>query len=799
MIPLRTLHRAPGFAATAVLVLALGIGLATAVFTVADALLLRKLPVRDQERVVMLSGRSRDGRTENYPLGIEGARDVARRTRSLAGVAYYTYEGATPQVVMEAGGVSRLRRALVSGNFFDVLGARPMLGRALGAVDDRRGAAPVVVLSHRAWQDRFGADQRVIGRRLVLHGDGRAYTIVGVMPRGLDVPRGTDFWAPALAVIPEQNLRYAAVDLIARLAPGATAAAARDELTAYFSREGAPAYQRELVGAARSLPRLLLGDTRIAVLVFAAAAALLLVVTCVNVANLLLVRGIARAREFAIRIALGASRGRVMMQLLAEHAVLALAGGALGIAIATGAIRVFLAFAPASLPRIDEVRPSVATLGAALAITSIATLLFAVVPAFLTSRVDAQETLRAGTRQGGNRRARRLTEALVAAQVALAVLVLAAAALLGRSFVALERAELAFDPARLLVAELELRADAYQDVTTQQAMLERLLPAIRAIPGVAAATPVVAAPFSGTAGWDGTLVAEGQSEADAARNPMLNMELVPPSYFETLALAPVRGRIFTDADREGAPPVVVLSESAARQFWPGDDPIGKRLTIDPVSRARWLTVVGVVPDTRYRDLREARASIYFPLRQSFFPFAPTTLAIRTTGAPAAVVPALRRVVSDAAPGVVVASATSFTRLLESPLAQPRLHAMLLAIFAGAALLLAAVGLFGAVATMVRQRTREIGVRMALGATSATVARMVLGRGLRVAAAGGLLGLVGALVTNRALAALLFEVSPTDTLALGAVTLALLLTAAVASGIPAWWSARVDPVEALRAE
>ena len=792
---LRSLRRTPGFTAVAVLTLALGIGLATAVFTVAEALLLRRLPVAGQERLVVLWSEMRDRRVDHYPLGLEGAQEFARRTRTLQQVAWHGYEGAAPRALREGERMSRIQRSLVSGGFFDVLGARPLLGRALQPSDDVPGAAPVVVLSHGAWERKFGGDPRVLGRQLLLHEDGVAYTVVGVMPQGVDYPRGTEAWAAIAPSIPAANLQFAAVDLVGRLAPGATAAAARDELTAYHQRPEAPPPLRSLTGVVTPLPELVLGDVRPALLVFAAASALLLLITCINVANLLLVRGLARVREVAVRSALGASRRAVVAQLLTENALLAVTGGVVGVLVAAAAVRGFVAVAPAGLPRLDEIGLNLAALGGAVGITVAALLVFAVAPAVTTSRVELQAALRSGTRQSGSRRSRLVSELLVAGQVALALVVLSAAGLIARSLVALERAELAYDPSRLLVAELALRQEQYGDAAAQRAMLEALQPALEAVPGVRDVTPVVAVPFSGTHGWDGRPAAEGQTPEQASANPMLNMELVEPGYFGMFGIPVRQGRTFTDADRQGALPVVVLSESAANAYWPGERAVGRRLTMGP----QVLTVVGVVPDTRYRDLREARPSIYFPLRQSFFPFAPTSLAIRTEGEPAALVPALRRAIEAAAPGVALASAAPFEQFLERPLAQPRLNALLLLVFATAAVVLAAVGLFGVMATMVRQRTRELGVRAALGATAGDLRRLVMRRGLVIAAAGAALGLVGAVAANRLLVAMLYEVSPTDLTTLAAVTAVLLVVAALASVLPARSGARVDPAVALRSE
>jgi predicted permease len=788
----RSLRRTPGFAATAVLTLALGIGLSTAVFTVADALLLRRLPVREQDRVVVLWGEARD-RAFNYPLRLDDGREFARQARAVERVAFFSYYGAGPKPIRDGDQISRLRRALVSGDFFDVLGARPALGRALRPADDVTGAGPVAVLSHGAWQRRFGGDPGVLGRQILTYDEGVAYTIVGVMPRGLDYPRGTDFWAPVVpSTIPKDMY------VIGRLAAGRTGVDARDELTAFFGRAGGSPWQRDLRGAVHTLPRLVLGDVRPALLVFSAAAGLLLLIACTNVATLLLVRGVTRVREIAVRSALGAGRGQIVAQLLTESALLAIPGGVLGVAVAAGTVRVFVAFAPAGVPRLDEVHLNATALAAAVALTGAAMLLFALAPALLSSRVEAQQALRSATRHSAGRGSRLVTEGLVAGQIALALLVLCAAGLIAKSLIKLDRAELSFASPNLLIGELALRADYYPDQSRQLRLLDRLLPALEAIPGVRAASPVVAIPYSGSGGWDGRPALEGQSPEETATNPMLNMEVVAPNYFATLGIPVLRGRGFAEADRAGAPGVVLVSESAARHYWPGDDPIGQRLLMG-AELERALTVVGVVPDTRYRDLREARPSIYFPLAQSFFPFAPTTLAIRTSGPPAALVPAVRRAIGDAAPGVALASAAPFETFLEGPLAQPRLNALLLAVFAGAALTLAAVGLFGIMATMVRQRTRELGIRMALGATAPEVRRMVMRRGIAIAATGLAAGLGGALLSNRFLAAMLYQVSPTDPVTIAAVATVLVAVAALASAIPARSATRVDPVRALRAD
>ncbi len=765
--------------------------------SVADTLLLRRLPIRDQDRVVVLWGERRD-QTFSYPLGIDDAREFARRARSLERVAFSAYEGSWPTPIRDGDRIYRLHGALVSGEFFDVLGVQPVLGRALRPADDVWGAAPVVVLSYGAWRRRFGGDPHVLGRQIVTYTDNVTHTIVGVMPQGLEYPRGTEVWAPIMRAIPPKSLAFGAVYLIGRLAPRRGPVDGRDELTAFYARAESSPWERNTHGVVHSLSRLVLGDTKPALLVFSAAAALLLLITCINVANLLLVRGLARVREIAVRSALGAGRGQVVRHLLGENALLAALGGALGVVVAAAAVRLFVAFAPPGVPRLDEIHANAAALAGAVGITGLAMLLFALAPAVITSRVDLERVLRSDTRQSTGRRARLAREVLVAGQVALALIVLSAAGLIVRSLINLERVDLSFQSSGLLIADLTMQGDLYGDAKTQRAMLERLVPELQALPDVRAASPVVAAPFSGNGGWDGRPAADGQSPEQAGINPMVNMEVATPDYFRTLGVPIIRGRGFTDADREGVPGAVIVSQSTARLYWPGADPIGKRLRMGE-KLEQVFSVVGVVPDTRYRDLRDARPSIYFPLRQSFFPFAPWTLAIRTTGSPADAVPAIRRVISETAPGVALVSAAPFGDLLEGPLAQPRLNALLLAVFAGAAVTLAAVGLFGAMATMVRQRTRELGVRMALGATARDLRGLVMRRALTIAAVGSVVGLLSALLVNRLLVAMLYEVAPTDWATLSAVTGFLIVVATLASVIPARSTTRIDAVIALRAE
>ncbi len=792
----RGLLRAPGWTTSVALTLAIGIGLATAVYTIADALLIRPLPVRAPDRVVVLWGAAADGTTDHFPFLYRDALEYARRTQTLDDVAFFAYGGAQRVPIDLDVGVVQLRRSLVSGNYFDFLGTAPLLGRALRHEDDVRGAAPVAVLSFAAWRRFFGGDSAVIGRRMILHYNGTAYTVVGVMPRALDYPQGVDFWTPVVpnsGPLGDQPI-YAELNALGRLRRGASVASARTELTRFFAAT-VPTWR--IQGHVSSLTDEIVGNVGPAVIAFGAAAALLLLITCINVANLLLVRGLGRVRELAVRAAGGAGRARLVGQLLSESMLLAAAGGIVGAGLAVAAVKGFVALAPADTPRLAEIHVGAATIAAAIGVTTLSMLLFAVVPSVTASRVDVQEALRSGSQQsGGSRRFRRGAQSLVVAQMGIAVLVLCVAGLVARSLESLGRVPMALDPARLLVLELALPKRYVGDADAQRELVSQLSARLSSVSGVRAVAPVYTPPFAPVGGVFGRIAAEGQTAVEEARNPVVDYELATPNAFATLGIPIVRGRGFTDDDRQGTPPVAIVSESMARQYWPGADPIGKRL-------ARGLhdliTVVGVVGDTHYRDLRNPRPRVYLPLRQSPFPFAPTTLVISTTGAPSALAPILRRIVGEDAPGVAVASAVPFETYVGDALAQPRMNALLLGLFAGAAVLLAAVGLFGVMATTVSLRSGELSLRLALGATPSRLGLAVMSHAFAIACTGLVIGILASLAVTRGLQALLFGIRPTDLLTLAASGSLLLVVAMIAAYVPAARAQRTDPAIVLRAE
>ena len=582
--------------------------------------------------------------------------------------------------------------------------------------------------------------------------------------------------------------------MVVRLAEGATHAQARSELSGFFSRLPGSDWRREVRGVVHGFRDFVLGDARPAMRVVLLAAAMLLVIACINVANLQLVRSLGRVRELAVRSALGGSRGRIVRHELRESVVLAVMGGGAGVLIAMLLVRLFVAVAPPGMPRVDEVTLNGTVLLAALGISALTLVASGLAPALHALRVDPGDVLRAGARQTASRPVRLLGEVLVATQVALAVVALSSAALVGRSLANLYQVDMAFDANRLVVAELAIRQDRFTNRDQQAVLVNRLVSRLEAVPGVEGVTPVLNVPFIGLGGGiDGRMAVPGQSAEERARNPIVNMEVVSPSYFSVLGVPVLQGRTFNEGDREGATAVVVVSSATARALLPGRDPIGQRL-----GGGGEFTVIGVVPDTRYRDLVAARPSVYFPLAQPRFPMTPTTIVMRANlvniGARE-----LRQVVADVERDVTVTSVATLGSLLEGPRAQPRLNALVLGLFASAALVLAAIGLFSVMATMVRRRTREIGIRLALGATGGDVGRMVVLRGLVIATCGTVAGVLGARAVSGLVSGLLFEIAATDVRTSILVITGVLTVAILACLIPARASAVVDPVKALRVE
>jgi predicted permease len=789
-VALRGFRRAPVFAVTAVLILALGIGTAVAMFTVSDSVLLRELPVRDEDRIVLPRALDNTGTSFQFlPWVFEQIRHDARTMSDVAGVAY---SGASAFPLVDGDRPVVLERGPVTGNFFDLLGARPLLGRLLRPEDDVKGAVPVIVLSYRAWQRDFGGDPDVVGRSLTDQYWGWHYPIVGVAPPGLDYPAGVDFW---VSVTP---LGGAPMYVIGRLAPGATPASAQAEFLSLVERSRASANDTlpvALVRAdARTLPQVVVGEVQPTLIVLDSAAALLLLIACVNVGNLLLLRASARSRELSVRRALGASSGNIARQLLVESGLLAVAAGALGLLCAVLLLHALLVLAPVQLPRTDVIELAGTPLGVAAAATLLSALIFGLLPALSAAR-GAGSVLRVDSRSGfETTRRRRVRQWLVASQVALAVILLAGAGLLARSLQRLDQIQLGYTPEHLSLFTLATPA---ADSTQEQlyGMFEDLAPRLRAIPGVTAVTPILLVPFHGTDMFLLKPTIEGQTPAEAAANPFIPWEDGGPDYFRTFGIPLLRGRGFLETDRADAPKVVVVSQSVAERLWPGEDPIGKRIRTQS-DTLEWRTVVGVAGDIRFRSLRRANPTIYVPWQQIGWQ---GEFAARTTGDLASVLPAMRRAVRDVDPRLSIWQAQTMDELLGVPLAQPRMSTLILSSFGLVALLLAAIGLYGVMASAVREQTREIGVRMALGATPEQLRRHVLGDALIVIVVGASVGMGGALLGGRLLTSLLYQVSPSDPVALAGVSVLLVLVGLTSAYLPARRATRVDPAQVLRAE
>ncbi|MQA91833.1 MAG: FtsX-like permease family protein [Gemmatimonas sp.] len=797
----RSLRRTPAFAATAVLILALGIGMSTAMFTVFRAVVLQELPVRDPDRIVTLW----TYRDPTIPLALTPRQfvELRRESRALQDAAGVVHYGAPAAAVREGDRSLSLNEAMVTANFFEVLGARPVLGHLLRPQDGdeamllqpelggRPAGREVAVISYRTWQRQFGGDPGVLGRRLTTTYNQVSYSIIGVAPPGLDYPVGADYWI----LLRPGDL----VNVVARLAPNATPVAAQSEFLStvqVLDRDRRDA-RYPTNATVQTMTQEVLGDARPVLVALTAAVALLLLIACVNVGNLLLLRASMRTREIVIRRTLGGTYGRVARLLFVESALLGAAGGALGLLIAQGLLRLLLALAPAQIPRMDMIRITGMPMGVAIGVTLLTVMLFGVLPALAAARGNLASGLRLDARSGtGTRRRRRVRQSLVVSQVALAVILLAGAGLLVRSLQQLERLDLGYDPEHLSIVELAISYVEYDTRAKLLAMPEELSRRLREVPGVEAVTPVLYRPFIGANLMQVTPVLEGQSEAQSDANAPLPLEVGGSEYFSTFRIPILRGRGFLDTDRRDAPSIVILSEAVARRFWPGQDPIGKRLRFLGSDRTDWRTVVGVAGDIRFRRLQEATPTIYVPWRQraTFGVF-----AVRTRDDLALLLPAIRSVVRDFDPQFDVWDARTMDDRLAGPLAQPRLSTMLLSGFALVALLLAAMGLYGVIATAVREQTRDLGVRMALGAAPELLRRDVLRGALGVTAAGVAVGLAGALVGSRLLASLLFEVSPTDPVTLVGVSVLLLVVALMAAYVPALRATQVDPMEALRAD
>ena len=803
----RTLGRSPGFTVAAVAALALGIGSATAIVSVVDGVLLRGLPYAEPGRIVaILHDRTNPVAPANYL-------EWKRESSSFAdmGAAEYWTATVTGSELPE-----RVQALRATPEVLALTGVPPALGRGLSDVAGGAGSVErEAVISWGLFVRRFGADSGVLGRALVL--DGEPYTVVGVMPRSFDFPiywaRGVEVWAPLDLTGAASNRDRQSLRVFARLDDAATLASARMEMHTIAERLEAAHPGTTGNVTVTPLSELVVGDVRPALLVLLAAVAFVLLITCANVAHLMLARASARRREISIRAALGATRRRLMRQLLVESALLAGAGGVLGVLLAAAGIDVLVALGGESIPRAETISVDGRILGIAAAISLATALVFGLVPALRASRAELGGTLRGGTRSTGDGESRGRGRALlVASEVALALVLLVGAGLSIRSFAALRAVEPGFDASGVLTMQAALVGSAHEAPGRRAVFYEQLVEALREVPGVASAGMINHLPIAGDE-WRMPVHIEGQPVARPGEGIRATYRVVMPGYLEAMRIPLERGRGITNTDRGTAAPVVVVNAAFARAHWAGEDPIGRRITLDDPESGTWLTVVGVTRDVVRSAWTEAPAEeVYVPYLQSplYLESRGPHVAYMTVVARAAcagrdacdasrLAPALRTVVRSLDRSIPVAEVRTMEDVVAGATAQPRFTLVLLGTFAAVALGLASLGIYGVIAYAVTRRTQEIGVRIALGARPLEVVRLIVGQGMSLAFVGIVGGIAVALVLVRGMERVLYGVRPADPITFVVVVLLLSATALAACLIPARRAARLDPVKALRAE
>jgi putative ABC transport system permease protein len=796
----RTFVQAKGFTAVAVATIALGIGATAAIFSVVDAVILKPLPYPEAERVVMVW-------MDNRRLGVHedihsypNLMDLKAQNQSLSHLTPYREGGYN---FTGAGEPQRVRVGFMTAEGFSALGARPVAGQLFAAENERTGNDAVAVIGEGLWRSAFGGDRAVMGKSIELNG--RKRTIVGVLPASFDFPsERTQLWVPLVIADrfkTERNSFF--LPAVGKLKPGMSLERARADLGAIAKRlaEQYPT-NRDYGVTVTPLPEQIVGPTlRTTLWVMLAAVAAVLLIACANVANLLLSRAAVREREVTVRMALGASNRRLVRQLLTESILLSSIGGVVGVALALGALRLLPALAPADLPRMSTIQVNGTVLLVTSAVTILTGLLFGLVPAVTTSRTRLSESLREGGRSGtAGRGGQGLRRGIVAAQLALVVVLLTSAGLLLRTWVTLQRVQLGFSTDNVLAMSLVLPGTRYQQPAQVVSFYESLLERARRIPGVESAGTIETMMLTETPN-SGTITAEGR--ANRPDDKEMTFDGISPGFFSTIQARLVQGRDFTTSDRQGSPPVAIVNETAVKNYFP-NGAIGKRFrfgtstTSADTTQNPWITIVGVVADMRRTGVDKAvRDEAFFPMAWA----APNgqMVVVRTKREPMTVAPQLRAVVRELDPTQPISAFQTMDEVLSSRVAQRRFSMVLVGVFAALAMTLALIGAYGVTSYLVSQRTREIGIRMALGAEPSRVSRLVVREGMRVALLGIVAGVVIALFATRLAAGLLCGISPRDPLTLTGVAVTLLAVSALANYLPARRAARVDPLTALRAD
>jgi predicted permease len=799
---LRGLLKHPGFTAIVVMTLALGIGASTAIFSVVNSVVLRRLPYRQPDRIVAIQELSREGKR----VQVTAANFYDWRLQNTVFEHLAAIKTTTANLAL-TDHAERLEVAQTNANFFAVFGIEPELGRLFIPADEQAGHAPVVVLSHNLWALRFGENKDIVGTSVTL--DGKNYTVIGVTPAGFQYPDKTEAWLPPLRLVPELNERMDVtqqrgmgyLSAVALLKPGVSLAQAAGEMETITTRlrHQYPDTNNRRFNRVVSLHEHLVGDTNKLLWLLFGAVTFVLLIACANVANLLLARGASRHKEMAIRAALGASRWRVMRQLFTESTILALGGGAVGLLLAVWGLALIKKLLPGDFPRWQEIQMDWRVLGFTLVASVLTGILFGFAPALQISRYDVQESIReSGRGTAGSARRNRFRHLLIISEVALSIVLLAGAGLLFRSFMQLQSVKTGFVSQEVLTARLSPSGSSFRTDADYVSFYQRVLQKVAALPGVQDVGAINTLPLSKgpTVGF----TIEGRPPTTPDKWPGANYRSVSADYFRALSIPMMQGRPFTERDIEGAPLVMIVNQALAEQDFPGENPVGKRMSFGgpPDQAIQWFEIVGVVANVRSLELREeASAELYFSSLQNSF--AGMSLVVRANVEPASLTAGIRQAVIEVNKSVPVSNVETMDHIVSESVTQPRFNLFLLGLFSVIALLLSVAGIYGVTTYMVTQRTHELGIRLALGAQVGDVLRMILGQGMAVIIVGVVFGLAASFALMRLLRSLLFGVTERDPLTFIVITLTLMLSALVACYIPARRATKVDPLEALRAE
>jgi predicted permease len=796
---LRVMRRTPALCAGIVLILGVGIGANTTMFSAMQAILLRPLGYGNSDELVVVMHRGVS------PVSFPNFGDWREQSRSFAAMGAAEYW--RPNLGL-AEGAERVLGLRVTFDLLPLLQVPPLHGRLFDSTERDGADEHTVVISHGLWQRAFGGASDVVGRTIRLDGD--IYTIVAVMPQEFAFAPfwavGAELWAPLPASSRTPDRGSNSLRVFARLAPDTSVARAQKELDAITSRLDAlfPGTNREVTVV--PLKERVVGDTRLALLVLMAGVAFVLLIACANVAHLLLARTAVRRREVAVRVALGATRAQILKQFLVESVLFAIVSGLAGLALAAGGVRLLTAIAPTGLPRVGEIRIDTAALVFTTAASVITGLLFGLVPALHAARAALSDSLRIGRGITSDRQQGRLRDVLIASEIALALVLLAGAGLMVRSMAALRAIDPGFDPQGVLSLEVSVHGTPHAAPARRVSFFLELLERMRALPNVQRASAINHLPIEGDL-WDRGFRIEGRSPSRPGEGPGAYYRVVLPGYFETMGLRLVRGRDFSVQDSRNAPPVVILSENLARQHWPGENAIGKRIGMGSSVQPRWMTVIGLVNDALAGNWSAPRGDeMYLPYLQTpAYLDGPEsratylTIVLKASGDPASLATMAPSTVTSLDRGASVSNVTTMEAVVNRALARPRFELTLLGFFAGVALLLAAAGTYSVMAYAVSRRTQEIGLRLTLGAERGDVLRMILRQATIRIAIGATAGLIGAILLTRLMSRLLYAVQPGDPVTFAGATAFLIGVAFLASFVPAWRASRIDPIGALRQE